>query len=444
MTNRALVLYLLAAHAACAAAAPPYGAARAQLRNVAAADVKELDALIAQPSSPALLADPRAAAFLKDNQAALESFRQAAELSNEGDLFALKPGTLDSKTPVPQYGEYLDLFKLLILDAKINAARKRQGLVEKDMLAAAGFLVQLSGQRSGAMIASLVQQLCLREAYPVLSESIRNPSSNGAYLKEVSARLARFEGNQDYMRAAFLEDAEKAKGTMRGIATPEAFAKEVEKLPYLNRITARKMLNSDYFSILFGKLDAAADESAQSWIGAFRGNAPERADAFSKKRQGEILSRRQARENWSEWAKFVDGVKGGSETRKKMADGFVDTMLSVPAPDYGKLIPRYHVFLCELNVLRAGLAVVLYRRERRRPPEDLSQLVPAFLSAVPQDSFDGFRAVRYVKTGKKFVIYSFGPDGKDYGGATGLDWAAFSNALNRDPAPSPGNIAFSD
>ncbi|MDO8805799.1 MAG: type II secretion system protein GspG, partial [Elusimicrobiota bacterium] len=110
------------------------------------------------------------------------------------------------------------------------------------------------------------------------------------------------------------------------------------------------------------------------------------------------------------------------------------------APSYEKLIPRYHLYYCQLNVLRSALAVKLYQRGARRLPESLGQLVPAYLDAVPQDSFNKFTPLSYVKAGRKFSVYSFGPDGKDGGGAAALDHDAYFE----DPARAAGDITFAD
>ena len=439
MRNLMLAACLIAARVA-AAATSPYDAARSAIKNIGVTEGKELDVLIAQPASPALLADKRVAAFLNDNQAALESFRQAAEQSSDGYLFAPKAETLNSKTPIPLYSEYMKLIKLLVLDAEVQTARKQRSLVEKDMLAATGFLVQVSEQKSGAMIATLVQTLCLKAAYPVLLESIRGRSSS-AYLKEISNRLAQVERNQDFAKAAFLEEAARNKGSFREGTAPGSLAEAREKYPFWKRLAARKLQDAEFFSILYKMVDAGIDDRTQALIEAFRANAPERISLFDKKREQEILSRKQARDKRSAWTDLTEGLKNGTEgTKRRMAEAVADMMFAIAPPQYDKILPIYHVFFCELNVLRAGLAVKLDQRAYGRLPADLNMLVPAFLSAVPQDSFNGFHPMRYVRTGNKFLVYSFGPDGKDNGGLTVLDWEAYSD----DPTRSAGDIVYSD
>lgn len=72
--------------------------------------------------------------------------------------------------------------------------------------------------------------------------------------------------------------------------------------------------------------------------------------------------------------------------------------------------------IAKLRVTRAGLAVQRYRLAAGAIPDTLSQLVPAYLDAVPKDPFDG-NELRYQKREKGFVIYSINEDLNDDGGA---------------------------
>ena len=75
-----------------------YDEAEGAVRYSGDLQIKELNALLAQ-SGAALVSDTRAVALLSDNQAALELFRQAAEVPNDGYLFAAKPEKVSARTP---------------------------------------------------------------------------------------------------------------------------------------------------------------------------------------------------------------------------------------------------------------------------------------------------------------------------------------------------------
>ncbi|MBI4027834.1 MAG: hypothetical protein HY360_22810 [Verrucomicrobia bacterium] len=68
-----------------------------------------------------------------------------------------------------------------------------------------------------------------------------------------------------------------------------------------------------------------------------------------------------------------------------------------------------------LRIAETAIAIERYRLARGRLPDQLNDLVPANLPAVPVDPFDG-KPIRYKPSGKGYVVWSIGNDGKDDGG----------------------------
>jgi hypothetical protein len=71
--------------------------------------------------------------------------------------------------------------------------------------------------------------------------------------------------------------------------------------------------------------------------------------------------------------------------------------------------------ITQLHTARVGLAIERYRLAAGKLPDTLSDLVPAYLDAVPTDPFDG-NDLRYKKLKTGFVVYSIGEDQIDDGG----------------------------
>ena len=88
---------------------------------------------------------------------------------------------------------------------------------------------------------------------------------------------------------------------------------------------------------------------------------------------------------------------------------------SMLLPALGNTIIKEANGLAQVRTAQAALAVERFRLAHRRLPENLNELVPQFLSAVPIDPFDG-QALRYHRLAKGYVIYSVGQDGHDDGG----------------------------
>lgn len=62
------------------------------------------------------------------------------------------------------------------------------------------------------------------------------------------------------------------------------------------------------------------------------------------------------------------------------------------------------------------LALQGYQLEHSQYPDKLSQLIPEYISKVPDDPFGLNTQLKYKKSGDNYLLYSIGPDGKDDGG----------------------------
>jgi len=69
------------------------------------------------------------------------------------------------------------------------------------------------------------------------------------------------------------------------------------------------------------------------------------------------------------------------------------------------------------SLLMTDLGVRLFQQEHGRQPENINELVPRYLPAVPLDPFAPVpRPVRYRAETGNFAVYSVGHDGQDNGG----------------------------
>jgi len=89
---------------------------------------------------------------------------------------------------------------------------------------------------------------------------------------------------------------------------------------------------------------------------------------------------------------------------------------SMMLPALGKAATRDATRAANLRVTETALAIERYRRSNSNSlPDSLSQLVPAYLPAVPADPFDG-KPLRFKKRSEGYVVYSVGSDQQDDGG----------------------------
>jgi hypothetical protein len=108
--------------------------------------------------------------------------------------------------------------------------------------------------------------------------------------------------------------------------------------------------------------------------------------------------------------------------------------------------------------LLVGLALEMYHRRHHRYPDDLAQLTPALLPAIPADRITG-DPLNYRLVGGKPLVYSVGVDWVDDGGRVPMrngvadpnaaaQWGKFATMVAGDwilyPKPRPSDGAAGD
>jgi hypothetical protein len=117
-------------------------------------------------------------------------------------------------------------------------------------------------------------------------------------------------------------------------------------------------------------------------------------------------------------------------TSRKLKDSrFRFTLSKMLLPPFRSAIVKEASSLAQVQTAQTALAVERYRLAQGKLPERLDQLVPQFLSVVPDDPFNG-QPLRYKLLEIGYVIYSVGKDGEDNGG---LERPA--NAKSSDKTP---------
>jgi hypothetical protein len=400
-------------------------------------DSKELTALL-EKSGEELAVDNRAMQLLKENAGAMELFRQAAAAPNDGYLFAPRDERPTVASPVPKFGPHIKLFKLLLIDSKVSVSDERPQDSEKDLLAAAGFLAQTAGQKSAPLFSHMVTQLCLFEAWPQFLESLRGKGASDAYMAELARRLDVAAAAQDFLRQDMVLDGEILKNTVRDSLTKEKLLGELEKKPVLLELQMRRVMDDEFTAIVDKLYSGYVDAQVKAFVDAFAGCDPAMAELRLAELKKEVEAQRARYPKPAGFMALASLIYPTKAIKEAVAFAVYEKFASAGSPDYGKLIPSYHAFYNALNVLRTGLAVKRWQRASRRLPGSLEQLVPAYLPAVPQDTFNKRLPLMYLQGRRSFEVYSFGPDGADGGGREQLDMKAFRD----DNARNAGDILF--
>ena len=94
-------------------------------------------------------------------------------------------------------------------------------------------------------------------------------------------------------------------------------------------------------------------------------------------------------------------------------------------------VPKEVEASARIRMTTAALAVERFRLAHGQLPEDLNELIPRFITAIPIDPFDG-QPIRYKRLEKGYVVYSVGRDGHDNGGRERPADAKYSDKTEYD------------
>ena len=99
----------------------------------------------------------------------------------------------------------------------------------------------------------------------------------------------------------------------------------------------------------------------------------------------------------------------------------------------------------QFDLTLLSFALAAYRADNGAYPEKLEQLKPKYTAELPKDIFNNDAALQYSRTKDGYLLYSFGPNGRDDGGrgqddrpeGTDYDDLAVRVPSNRKPAGAP-------
>lgn len=102
-------------------------------------------------------------------------------------------------------------------------------------------------------------------------------------------------------------------------------------------------------------------------------------------------------------------------------------------PNYKRAYKQNVLSRMEYGGVLLAAALKLYKIEKGKYPEELSEIVPDYLKEIPKDPYSPDGKFVYKKDGENVQLYTIGPDMKDGGGKVGV--------LHRD-LESMGDIMF--
>jgi len=316
--------------------------------------------------------------YLIDNKQALELLHKAAAIEHSRYLIDLGEGM---DVVLPYLSGIRRSVQLLNLEAVLHAENGKPQSAARS--AASSFGITRSLAKEPIIVSQLVRVACQALSILVLERAINRTELTDEQLVELGQSITDAEDNSAIAHA-FAGERCAVLSVFRDPTSlnpeffdgDELFGVDIPPAPVLELYKALGLL--DKGAIIYLDLMAGYIEVTQ---------LPE------QQRQGaaEMLD-----------AKF-ESISG------------IHVLLHEFMPAFSRVITVDLKVTAQLRTAQAGLAIERYRLAAGKLPDEIADLVPNYLDAVPKDPFDG-EDLRYKRLEMGFVVYSIGEDGSDDGG----------------------------
>jgi hypothetical protein len=336
---------------------------------------------------------PKTASLPKDRPPYTRAEREALVRENADALRVLRAGFAfpyreayihSYNTVFPYYAEFRNLARLLALEAQTEAARGDWSGAVNSRLDAMQLGTEIP--HGGALIGKLVGIACQAigrgETWDAVSHL--NAAQSRSAAQRLEAILAR-------------------------------------RVPFADTMREEKWLGQGSLMEQFRKPDWRGEILSLAFANAGEGGPPE--EAAVSVRNFELRTRLlfdSKRKIMDSYTRYMDAAIANTElpyaVRPPEPPLPGDIVNSLLLPTYTRA--RFADVCDETQnaLLTATFALHAYRLEHGVYPDTLSTLVPRYLRQIPSDPFAMRGLLRYRRDGQNYLLYSFGPDGKDDGG----------------------------
>lgn len=350
-------------------------------------------------------------ALLTSNEMAITEFKKATQLSKcrfSTGIFLKKDATAE----VPKYVNEINVAKLLLLQGRLLEREKK--LVEgvENYLSVLKFTSHL-GQQEDLILYSKLLALVVRKlaCTPLKQNAMWDPLDLSAR-RNLLDTLVTLRGRETDLENALREEKETLKNTIRTLG---------------DQVERKGLREAAFMQAVYQEVDTLEDNLSASLATAFRENRVERYEEQMNQLQKELEKEQSTASN----PMTIENVLGSPGIGSPMLAARM--LVTLGTPQWRTVATKYYTSLAEFDTLVLGVAIKTYELERGRTPNDLGELIPAYLSKIPPDPFNNFQPLKYEKRERGWTVYSVGPDKVDNHGSLGSE--------ESDPGAS-GDILF--
>ena len=372
--------------------------------------------------------------ILKNNEQAIEIFKKAAQQNSDGFIFGARPKVYNP-SELPQYMDYILIFKLVLLKAKENIAKDDYKNAEENLISTLGFIEHLAKQKYQILLANIIQRMAVGLIEPMIKLSIQNNVFPQDFYRLILKKMNSIAKNMVSGNDLLDDRLNMAEGDLKFLQdemikhTAEGSKERMDVENYWTEFF--KYYETEYNDVLI----VEKEDFKNNQFSATEKKLAELKDKFQKDLPLDL--------------KLMYKVAGdkGMPALGEMVMSKNDPMLAAKyfillssILRYGPVISTYYILSTKNALLTLAVAIKLYELDKTKTLENLENLVPDYLEKIPQDPFNNFSPIKYLKENNHWLIYSFGPDKKDDSGKANLDLEKYV----RDPSQNEGDITFSN
>jgi hypothetical protein len=309
--------------------------------------------------------------YIADNNEALELLHAGAKIENCRYPIDLSAGF---ETKVPNLSEIREAIWLLKLEAILHTENGDGKLATRSAISCFGIARSLA--KEPMIISQMIHAACQTVAISTVEQVINRTELTDEQLIELVECVNNTERIFD-MSCAFI--GERCMG-LSFLKSPESVNPDI-----IEGIPIRPILE-------LYKAAGLADADAVIYLDLM--------DGYMKSTRLPLHERQKA----------VDAVSDKIQSTSK-----IHVLLHEIIPALSRVTTIELRTIAHLRTVDAALAVQRYRLAAGKLPDALTDLVPAYLDAIPTDPFDG-NELRYKKLETGLVVYSIGEDLSDDGG----------------------------
>lgn len=329
--------------------------------------------------------------ILERNRPSIEKFKEATKLE-KCDFMLGKPVGKAVTAKFPVDSRLIDIVRLVLIEGRLYEKENEPELALRNYLCVLRFGNHLEQQNNFVLMSKLFAMAVEQLTFKPLKKFIARRTTNVQEYLSILRTLTILKKSKLGFEKAYEEEKENLKRIVRTLE---------------NEVKQEGDYREDFFQTFYKEYDKLVGEYFGYMITAFKNNNPEIFDnkiaQFKKELKEEV---KPLNLTWEYFKKIIG--KGKSMEPPSLV---AKILFSISIPSFQKATTRYYVSLSELDVLLTAVAIKLYQLQNsNKTIEAIDELIPIYLSQIPQDPFNDFKPLKYKKNNKGWLVYSFGPD----------------------------------